>query len=41
LVMSEGRIVHETRAEDADVTVMGKYMAGHEHHAHDSPAAAE
>jgi simple sugar transport system ATP-binding protein len=29
LVMSEGRIVHETPTELADVTVLGKHMAGH------------
>ena len=30
LVMSEGRVVHETTPETADVTVMGRFMAGHE-----------
>lgn len=29
LVMSEGRIVHETTASDADPAVLGKYMAAH------------
>ncbi len=29
LVMSEGRIVYETTPEVADVTTLGKYMAGH------------
>ena len=30
LVMSEGRIVHETRADTAEVAVIGRHMAGHE-----------
>jgi len=29
LVMSDGRIVYETRAEAAEPAVLGKYMAGH------------
>ena len=29
LVMSEGQVVHETTPETADVTAMGKFMAGH------------
>ncbi|HVU02280.1 MAG TPA: ABC transporter ATP-binding protein [Polyangiaceae bacterium] len=29
LVMSEGRIVHETPAESADLGVIGRHMAGH------------
>jgi ABC-type uncharacterized transport system ATPase subunit len=29
LVMSDGRIVHETRPDAADVVVLGKFMAGH------------
>ena len=29
LVMSEGRIVYETPAADADVAVIGHHMAGH------------
>jgi ABC-type uncharacterized transport system ATPase subunit len=29
LVMSEGEVVHETTPETADVTQMGKFMAGH------------
>ncbi len=42
LVMSEGRVVYETRPETADVTLMGKYMAGHEsQESQESPAAAE
>jgi general nucleoside transport system ATP-binding protein len=30
LVMSEGQVVHETTPETADVTAMGRFMAGHE-----------
>ncbi len=30
LVMSEGRIVYETEAASADLTVIGQHMAGHE-----------
>jgi simple sugar transport system ATP-binding protein len=30
LVMSEGKVVHETTPETADVTLMGRFMAGHE-----------
>jgi general nucleoside transport system ATP-binding protein len=30
LVISEGRITHETRAGSADVAVIGRHMAGHE-----------
>ena len=29
LVMSEGRVVHETIAADADVREIGRHMAGH------------
>jgi simple sugar transport system ATP-binding protein len=29
LVMSEGRVVHETAAEGADINVIGRFMAGH------------
>ena len=29
LVMFEGRVVHETTPEAADLTVIGRYMAGH------------
>jgi simple sugar transport system ATP-binding protein len=29
LVMSEGRIVHETAAAGAEPAVLGRYMAGH------------
>jgi simple sugar transport system ATP-binding protein len=29
LVVSEGRIVHETTAADGDVAVIGRHMAGH------------
>ncbi len=35
LVMSEGRIVHETPVESAEPAVLGKYMAGHG--AHEAP----
>jgi ABC-type uncharacterized transport system ATPase subunit len=31
LVMSEGRIVHETKPAAADVRVIGEFMAGHHH----------
>jgi simple sugar transport system ATP-binding protein len=34
VVMSEGRIVHETAAADAQRHVLGAYMGG-SHHAHD------
>jgi simple sugar transport system ATP-binding protein len=37
LVMSEGRIVHETRAADADRNVLGAHMGG----GHHAPAEAE
>jgi simple sugar transport system ATP-binding protein len=37
LVMSEGRIVHETPAAAADVGRVGQYMAGH--HAHEAAAS--
>ena len=29
VVMFEGRVVHETPARHADLTVIGRYMAGH------------
>ena len=29
LVMSDGRIVHETTPAAADLTVIGRHMAGH------------
>jgi len=29
LVMSEGKVVHETRCADIDIVLMGQYMAGH------------
>jgi simple sugar transport system ATP-binding protein len=38
LVMSEGRIVHETTPEAADVAVIGEHMAGH-HHAVEAASA--
>jgi simple sugar transport system ATP-binding protein len=31
LVMSDGRIVHETPADGAQPAVLGEYMAGHGH----------
>ena len=31
LVISNGRIVHETPVESAEVATIGKYMAGHGH----------
>jgi ABC-type uncharacterized transport system ATPase subunit len=40
LVMSEGRFVHETTPEEADVHVIGKHMAGHGEAAQPAPEAA-
>jgi len=38
LVMSEGRIVHETRAADADRNVLGAHMGGGHHATTDAPS---
>jgi simple sugar transport system ATP-binding protein len=38
LVMSEGRIVHETAIAEAEIGVIGKYMAGHSAHPAAPPA---
>ncbi|KNZ32938.1 MAG: ABC transporter ATP-binding protein [Methylibium sp. NZG] len=40
LVMSEGRIVHETRAADADRNVLGAHMGGGHHAATEAEAVA-
>jgi simple sugar transport system ATP-binding protein len=29
VVMFHGRLIHETRASDADLTEIGRHMAGH------------
>jgi len=29
LVMSDGRIAHQTSIENADVAIIGRHMAGH------------
>ncbi|WP_077033312.1 ABC transporter ATP-binding protein [Pelomonas sp. KK5] len=37
VVISEGRIVHEVSAADANRQALGAYMGGHGHHHHDAP----
>jgi simple sugar transport system ATP-binding protein len=40
VVISEGRIVHETRAVDADRRTLGAHMGGRAHGAHDPAPTA-